>query len=261
VSWLRDDIEDVRAFVLPDGIDVQGCGAAVSRFVLLTWRSNLRDRLFQVYLNHCFAGVTFDPRQRRLIIPIPSSLESSVRVEIVSVEPKDIDSDFSDEIESIASNAARVKLLLLRSQDLPVGATANIYYDRGTGDIDYAEPLNESPIPLWPCWQDKTGFGLTKFGCGDHGHDAATAVGFARGAFGYGQFGLDAETFRWISPPLSRGRYRFGVVVTDTQGNQSLATETDTIALVPGVRPWVRLSVYRFEADSGQLTLSLSDQP
>lgn len=261
MSWLRDDIEDVRAFVLPDGIDVQGCSAAVSRFVLVAWRSDLRDRLFQVYLDHCFAGVTFDPRQRQLVVQIPSSFESAVRVEVISVKPQDAYSDFCEEIDSIASNAARVKLVLLRSQDLPIGATANVYYDRSTGDIDYAEPLNEGPIALWPCWYDKAGFGLAQFGRGDHGYDAAAAVGFARGSFGYGQFGLDAEAFQWISPALPPGRYRFGVRVTDVQGNESLATETDTIALVPSARPVTRLSIGAFDPDTEQLTLSLSDQP
>ncbi len=258
MSWLRDDIEDVQAFVLPDGIGIEDQYATVSRSVLVLWRSNLQDRLYQVYINGRFAGVTGDSQQRRLVVQIPSSFESACHLEIVSVEPKDAHIDFSDEIES---NTARVKLVLLRSQDLPAGATINIYYDHSTGDIDYIEPLNEFPIPVWSDWHDKVGFGLAQFGDGDFGYESASAIGFGQGYFAHGHFGLDAEAFEWISSSLPLGRYRFGVKVTDARGNESLATETDTIAVIPGAKPVARLDVAGFNQTEGQLILGLSDQP
>lgn len=261
MSLLRDGIEDVRAFVLPDSIEANGDFVGISRSALVTWRSSLEQRLFQVYVNGQLAGVTLDSQQRKLVVQVPSSFESAVHCEVVSVEPKDADTSFADRIDPAASTGARVKLVLLRSQDLPTGATVNIYFDNGTGDVDYTERFNTSPIPIWPCPHDKAGFGLAQFGHGDLGYDSAAAVGYGKGCFGHGHFGLDADALEWTSPALSLGRYRFGTRVTDARGNESLTTETDAIAVTPGARPVARLDLGQFNEATGQLTLSLSDQP
>ena len=260
MSFVREGIRDVRTVVLVDAIARDGRGAAFSRAALVRWRSSLQGSLYHVYVNRALAGTTVDPAQRHLVVIVPSSFESAVDVEVVAVEPCEAHIDFSQEIGSPPLGSSRVKLTFLRSQNLPPAATANIYSDQGTSTIDYDAPLNRAPIPLWPCRQDKAGFGMAWFGAGDFGYDAAAAVGFAKGAFGYGSFGLDADLVEWIGPALSLGGYRFGTMVLDGQGNESPPSETAPIAIVPAARPAAGLEVAAFEKQTNELTLRIEDR-
>jgi len=146
----------------------------------------------------------------------------------------------------------------LRSQNLPIGATAEIYFDNGTGEIDYDNPLTNSPIRIWPAWQDKAGFGMSRFGVGDFSLDWAVGIGFGKGNFSHGQFGLDADTIEWTSPPLSAGVYKFAVKVTDDIGNESIANETGQITVIPAARPAEELAIRSFNKETNELILDVS---
>jgi hypothetical protein len=212
----------------------------------------------QVYLNGRFAGATVDSEQRRLVVQTPRSFQSAVRVTVIAVAPADAAADFGDDLEQATVCSGRVRLRLLRSQTLPLGATANIYHDHGTGEIDYTKPVNAAPIPIWCCMQDKAGFGLARLGTGDFGFDSAAAVGFGKGALGHGQFGLDAETIEWISPMLPLGNYRFAVTITDAFGNEGPAAETSPMAVIPAARPATGLKVAAFDPQTNELVLSIA---
>jgi hypothetical protein len=254
-----EGIENVRTFILPDGIAADGSCAAISSAVLVTWRSGCAGMLHQVYLNGRFAGVTIDPEQRKLVVQLPTSFQSAVRIEVVAVEPKDAYADFTAELDPPPASG-RVRLGVLRSQTLPLGGTVDLYHDNGGGQIDYGTPRNVSPVPIWPCSQDKAGFGMAWFGECDFGYDAAACVGFGRGSFADGPFGMDADTVEWISPPLPLGRYRFGVKIRNSCGNQSAASETGPIAVVPAPKPASALSIGAFDPLTKQLTLRVSDE-
>lgn len=256
---VREGIENVQGIVLPDGIADDGRGASFSRAALVTWHSSLAGKLHQVYVNGRFAGVTLDSKQRQLVVQLPSSFESAVRLEVIGVEPEQAHVDFSAGTGPTQIDGSRVRLTLLRSQGLPPGASANIYCDNGTGRIDYTTPLNRDAIALWPCRQDKTGFGMARFGTGDFGHESAAAIGFGPGCFGQGQFGLDADAIEWISPDLALGTYRFGVIISDSEGNEGPASETRPIPVVPPARPAGGLDVATFGTADNRLTLHVSD--
>jgi len=259
MSIVREGTEDVRAFVLPDGYATDGRGAFVSRAALVAWHSTLSGMLYQVYVDGCYAGTTVDPQQRQLVVLTPVSFASAVRVEVVAVEPADAHVDFASELNEGVIDDARVSLTLLRSQTLPAAAVANVYWDHGTGTVDYDVPLNRVPMTIWPSWQDKSGFGMAPWGTGDFGHDAAASVGFGRGAFGHGQFGLDADVLQWVSAELPLGRYRFGVKIVDAEGNVSTPVETDPITVVPPAKPAARIDLAAYDESAGQLTLCISD--
>jgi hypothetical protein len=259
MSVYREGIQNVHAFVLPDGIAADGTWAAISAAAMVTWHSSHAGKLHQVYLNGRLAGVTIDSEQRRLVVQTPKSFESAVRVEVVAVDPADAHVDFADDMES-PQTCSRVRLSILRSQTLPLGARANVYFDSGTGSIDYGQPLNASPIAIWPYPQDKAGLGMSEFGASDFGYDSAACVGFGKGSFANGQFGLDTDTIEWVSPVLALGRFRFGVKVLDSHGNESAACETDPIVVVPPAKPAGALSILAFDPQTNQLTLSVSDQ-
>jgi len=254
----REGVEDVRATLLPEAITADGCATAVAGAALVTWHSSHAAMLHQVYLNGKLAGATFDVEQQQLVVQLPTSFLSAVRVEVVAVDPEDAHLDLSDELSPIPANS-RVRLILLRSQALPPGTFLNVYFDDGTGDIDYGAPLNASPIGVWPCPQDKAGFGMAAFGTDDFGYDSAACVGFGRGRLGEGPFGMDADSIEWTSPPLPRGRYRFGVKIVDACGNGSVVSETDPVAVIPAAEPAAALGVASFNPQTNELVLRVSD--
>jgi hypothetical protein len=257
LQW--EGIHRVRAVVLPDGTDTDGRSVAVSRTALVTWRSDLQGVLFQAYVNGRFAGATQHPDQRQLVIRTPASFDAAAHVEVVAVQPTEVHLDFSGQCSGRMDDA-RVTLILLRSQRLPIGASIDIYQGCGEGAIDYRSPVNAEPIPVWPCPQDKAGFGMARFGEGDFGFDSAAAIGFGKGRFGRGEFGLDADTIEWISPVRPEGIYRFGVVVTDESGRTSPPGETGPVTITPSARPAASLSVASFEPEANHLTLRIADR-
>lgn len=254
---VRSGIESVRAHELPSGIRSDGRSVPMHGTALVKWRSNLHNLFYQVYVNGRLAGATIDSEQRQLVVPIPTSVESPVRIEVVGIRPEQSDIDFSSVLEQPKAVSGRVRIVLLRSQSLPMGATARVYFDNATGQIDYDSPLTDPPIRIWPAWQDKAGFAMAGFGLGDFGYDAAAAVGFGKGSFGYGQHGLDADTIEWICPHLQSGVYKFGVKIVDRSGNQSSATETESITVTPAPRPADGLRVSSFDNQTNQLLLEI----
>jgi hypothetical protein len=257
MSLISDGIEKVRVFEIPCGIWADGGYIGAPKVALVKWRSNHSDKLHQVYVNGRFAGLTVGSQQRQEIVRIPASFEAPVRVEVFAVEPKHAHIDFSSELDVLFVGSGRVKITLLRGQNLPVGATADIFFDNATGQIDYENPINYEPIQIWPAWQDKTGFAMAGFGIGDLGYDGAAAVGFAKGSFGNGQFGFDADMIEWISRPLLRGIYKFAIKITDCFGRESIS-ETEQITVTPAAKPAEHLNIASFNKQTNQMILEIT---
>jgi len=259
MSLNSNGIDSIRAFDLPSGIWPDGQYVNEPRIALVRWRSTWSDKFHQVYVNGRYAGTTLDSGQRQLLVPVPTSPQSPVRIEVFAVEAEYADTDFSSELTRPPVDSGRVKITLLRSQNLPMGASADIYYDNGTGQIVYDNPITDTPIRIWPAWQNKAGLGMSRFGLGDFGWDSAAAVGLGKGSFGYGQFGLDADTIEWTSPPLPSGIYKFGIKVRDVSGRQSTGSETGPVTVTPAAKPAEGLSVSSFDKQTNQLVLNIEN--
>ena len=259
MSLYSNGIDSVRAFDLPAGIRADGQFLKEPRVALVKWRSTWSDKFHQVYINGRYAGATLDCQQRQLIVHIPTSLECPVHIEVYAVEIEHVDIDFSSELILSPADSSRITITLLRSQNLPTGATAQIYFDNCTGQIDYNNPINHTPINIWPAWQDKAGFGMSRLGLSDFGWDSTAAIGFGKGSFGYGQFGLDADTIEWTSPILPGGTYKFGIKIRDESGRQSTSSETGSITVTPAARPAEGLSVSSFDKQTNQLVLNVKN--
>jgi len=260
MKLISSGIENVRAFELPAGIWANGDCVGIPRAALVKWadKINQGDMFYQVYVNGQYAGATVDSRQRQMIVPVPSSFESAIRIEVFAVEAEQAYMDFSKELAGPPAMSGRVRISLLRPQNLPSDATAEIYFDNGTGVIDYSQPLSDRAIRIWPAWQDKAGFGMSRLGAGDFGFDSAAAVGFGKGSFGQGQFGLDADAIEWTSPLLMAGVYKFGVKITDGAGNKSSASETEPITVIPAARPAEKVSISSFDKQTNELVLNIA---
>jgi hypothetical protein len=259
MALISNGINSIRAYELPCGIRADGEFIGTPRRALVKWKSGLSDKFYQIYVNGRLAGVTLDSQQRQMIVPIPTSFESAVIIEVFAVNAEQADIDFCSELVRPVVDSGRVKISLLRSQNLPVVANAEIYFDNGTGEIDYDKPLSDSPIKIWPAWQDKAGFAMGRFGISDFGYESAAAVGLGKGSFGHGQFGLDADTIEWISPPLQAGVYKFGIKLIDKTGNQSSVSETGPITVTPAAKPADKLSIASFDKQTNQLVLELTN--
>ncbi len=258
MAIIGSGIENVRAFEMPAGICADGRSIEMPRLALVRWRSCWTDKFYQVYVNGRFAGVTVTSDQRQMMVQMPASLESPVRIEVFAAGADEADSDFGGQIDLPICQSARVRTSFLRSQNLPIGSTIQIYWDNGSGEIDYGNPLTDRPIRVWPAWQDKTGLGMSKFGIGDFGYDSAAAVGFGKGNFGQGQFGLDAEAIEWTSCPMRSGVYKFAMKVFDEAGNQSSSSETRQITVTAPARPAEHAAVSSFDKQTNKLILSVS---
>lgn len=259
MSLNSNGIDSVRAFDLPASIWPDGRCVREPRAALVKWRSTWSGKFHQVYVNGRYSGTTLDSKHRQLIVQVPTSPECPVRIEVFAVEAEYADMDFSSELARPPVDNGCVTITLLRSQNLPAGATAQIYFDNSTGQIDYGNPMTDTPIRIWPTWQDKAGLGMSRFGLGDFGWDSAAAVGFGKGSFSYGQFGLDADTIEWTSPPLPMGTYKFGVKVRDTSGRQSTGSEIGPITVTPAARPAEALSISSFDKQTNQLVLNIEN--
>jgi len=140
MALVSEGIESVRVFELPAGVWVDGGCVAAPRAALVMWRSSLEGKSHQIYVNGRYAGSTIDAGQRQIMVQVPSSFESAVRIEVFGVEPEQAHIDFSSELNQATVDSGRVKIRLLRRQNLPVNGIVNIYWDGGTGEIDYEQP-------------------------------------------------------------------------------------------------------------------------
>jgi len=257
MALISNGIDMVRAIELPAGIRADGSSFTAPRTALVKWRSSCNDKFYQVYVNSRFAGATIDFERREMIVALPNSFNAAARIEVFAVEPKDAHTDFSSELGSAPVPKGRVKIKLLRSQNLPINSQAMIYSDGGTGQTDYANPVNKFPVRIWPCWQDKAGFGMSKFGTSDFGYDYAATLGFGRGFFGQMEFGADSDTIEWVSEPLPAGVYKFAVKIFDENDRESAASETGEVIVTSTAKPAKILTVASFNRQTNQLVLGI----
>ncbi len=258
MSLINTGIDRVRVFELPCGIWENGSFHALTRTALVRWHSFWNNKLHQVYVNGKYAGTTVDTSHRQMTVPIPTSPDSPVTIQVFAVTTGEANHDFSGQNDVVKGQSGRVEISLIRSQELPIGGVVQIYSDNGTGEIDYEHPLTDEPIRIWPSWKDKAGFGMSKFGFSDFGYDGSGAVGFGKGSFGHGKFGFDADILQWVSKALKAGTYKFGIKVISEGGYESTVNETEPITVIPAARPVEHVSVASFDKQTNQLTLALS---
>ncbi len=248
MTVISEGISRVRAFALPAGLS---CDGHVSQLVCATvvkWHSMYNDMLYQVYVNGKFAGATVEPTQRQIVVPIPLSQKTAVRIEVFAVESRFADIDFSDCFIR-QTYAGRVKIEFPRTDNLPLD-----------GNVDYylgVERMNERQIKIHPESADKSGFGLSCFGFSEFGYDGSAAIGFGKGNFGCGWFGFDADMLSWQSKQLQTGEYKFGVKIIDDCGNETQEIETEQLTVVTPAEPAESLGIKSFDKQSGKLILQI----
>lgn len=257
MALISEGISKVRAFELPAGIWSDGKDVGVPRTVLVKWQSSWADKFYQVYVNGVYAGTSDDAEQKAMVVQLPTSFFSSVCIEVFAVDAAEADGNFGGELLDSKNKSGRVRISLLREQMLAAGAKIQIYFDSGTGVIDYDKAVNSEPIEVWPSREDKGGFGMSRFGLSDFGRDWSAGVGFGKGSFGYGWFGVDADFVDWISEQFGAGVYKFAAESIDEEGNESAAVESGEVVVLPAARGAEDLSVVSFDESANKLILGV----
>ncbi len=255
---VNSGINRVRAFALAGGIGADGGVVNEPLSVLVKWRSEHEDKLHQIYVNGELAGVTTDCLQRMIVILVRSSLTSSAQIEVYAVEPGQRDVDFGVQLES-AGQVGRVMVSWPRLLSLPYEGEAEVFSNGGSGEIDYENAITRQALRLWPGWQDKGGFGLSRFGMSDFGFDGSAAIGFGKGLFGYGEFGFDVDQMSWVSNGLETGSYKFAVKITDEYGNSDEDEyESAEVAVIRVAQGAEELEVDSYDKGEGKLVLGVN---
>ena len=258
MTLISSGIDKVRVFDLPIGIGSDGSYISQAGLALVKWYSSWDDKFYQVYVNGELAGVTVDQSQRQKVVHVSDVNNKAGRIEVFAVEPVHAHIDYGSQLDSSIGQSGRVKISLLRSQLLCADARFEVYFDNGTGTIDYENPLTDEPVRIWPNWQDKAGFGMSSFGRSDFGYDYSAAVGFGLGSFGNGDFGVDADIVEWTSESIAAGVYKFGVKVFDDSQNQSQVSEIEDVTVIPSAKPAVGLAINSYDKQTNQLVLNIS---
>jgi hypothetical protein len=97
MALISDGIDKVRAIKLAGGIRADGRSFATARFALVRWRSSWSEKFHQVYINARYGGTTVDSSQRQMVVPVPASEKTAVRIEVFAVEAGEAHIDFSGE--------------------------------------------------------------------------------------------------------------------------------------------------------------------
>lgn len=258
MTLLSNGINNVRALAIPAGVSADGTVTENIGATLVKWQSTHLDKMHQVYVNGKFASAAVDCEQREMVVSIPSSAQTAVRIEVFATEAENAHLDQSGLLNSSEIQQGRLQIDFAKTHNLPIGATVDYYHDNGSGNVDYDNALNVLPIPLWPRWQDNAGFGLSSFGKSDFGFDSSASVGFGKGSFGFGEFGFDACLMSWRSEQLASAEYKFGVKITDSFGNVNIApAEIGQLTVIPPERPATKLSISTFDKSTNQLVLNI----
>ena len=254
MMYSTEHISNVRAMGFPAGTKDGDEMVSLPGLVMVSWRSEETDKLFQVYVNGQWSGATAHPYQRKLLVEYKYSHVAAI--EVVAVQPDEKNVDFSGELAGFnETDGCRAVIHWPRRGTLSLGSQAIVYGDEGNGQINYTDPL--ATIEVWAGAAEKWGYGLDEFGKGDFGYSGTGAIGWGRGSFAWGEFGFDAETQVFASEALTAGKYQFCVRVCDTQGNFIEGEDkTATVYLDPlPAAPMV--SIENYDEQNDELVLDI----
>jgi hypothetical protein len=248
------NIEQVKAMSVPAGQRPKGGVVAQAGVMLVSWRSGETDKLFQVYVNGRLMGASAHRQQRALLVEYDHTHPAVI--EVVWVRAQDRYVDYARQLNGFTEkDGVHAVVSLPRRGTMELGSRAKLFWDAGTGVMDYSQPLMVQEV--WPEPEDKWGWGQDGFGRGDFGYSSTAAPGWGRGSFGEGEFGFDADKLVFESEALPRGTYQFAVRLTDAQGNAAEGeAEIVTVSIDP-VPEGPGLAIESYDSGSNELVLNI----
>lgn len=197
--------------------------------------------IFQVYIGRT---LSWHGASRWVAITMP---RSRVRIDVGAVEPGEATTDFSAILPPAPQD--RVELDWLGGTFLdPTGRDDvrgfHVYGSPLPGaGVDYSSPL--ATIQAYPSGVITDGFGL--------------------GGFGQGGFGRASSSYRWTSPALARGDWKFAVASFDAAGNEAppllASASIQAPPRPPGAGPDGSRLSYTYDPATRRATLSWNTSP
>ncbi len=109
---------------------------------------------------------------------------------------------------------------------------------------------------LRPDWSPRWGFGEDLFGQGGLGYGATAAPGMGQGAFGAGEFGIEAETMLIAAPLLEEGTHQIQLRVISRDGGHA-DSSIQNVSSCPPPPPPASLQATNYDAQTTRLTLQI----
>jgi hypothetical protein len=245
VGYTTEGITHVRLHPLVLDV-IRGEPVTATGAIEVTWDSTQGLWWHQVYVNGRLAGVTPHIEDRRLVVSGPvgcGGMQSTLLVEVIAVDAIDRWTDFGDDLSGLGQNRGlRVRLAWQGGLYLdPNLESFDVFADGRTGVVDYASPLNESPIPAKPGGQAPWGFGC--------------------GGYGFGAYGQSAARYEWTTDVLEPGTWRLAVVAVDAAGNRLATTAEIETNLSPPARPPENFRVASYDPQARTATLAWQPSP
>ena len=248
------NIERVRAQVFPAGRLQREEVVALPGLVLVGWESGETEKFFQVYMDGRLSGVAKHPEQRMLLLEYEHAHPAAI--EVIWVTKEDRYTDFARQLSGFEeTDGSHVVIFVPRTSGLPLASRLELYWDGGSGVIDYSEAIVTQQV--WANPFDKWGFGLDTFGEGDFGYSGTGAVGWGLGSFGIGEFGFDADELVLCTEALEAGEYQFAARLVDEFGNWDEGdTEIFTIGIDP-IPEEPELGIVSYDEKNDELVLEI----
>jgi hypothetical protein len=247
-----EKISDVKVYRVIAGTGENGQTVYEPFSLLVRWRSGYVGKCYQIYINGKMVKKITDSKQRNAVVTYSCLHVTAAKVSVCAVEPKDVNVDYSREFMNLESTG-QVHISWARGLYLPYKGKAEVFSNDGIGNISYDSPEHKFAIPLWPIWQDQSGWGMSKFGKSDFGYDSSAAAGFGQGAFGFGEHGFDAVKQKWSSGRLKKGKYKYSIQVYDANGCTARSTETDEIVVTALPEPCEKLVIEDYDKTQNEI--------
>lgn len=224
--------------------------------LVFRWTDSYTDKLYQLYIN---GTLTAETQAVGALKQLTAKVPKQFYWEIMAIDPEDAGTDYSDYLTETDDTGARVEFSWDRDPSkLEAGSYVDIFWDAGTGEIDYDTPINESHIYNFPTGAVNSGFGLGEFGA-IMGYSGA-GVGFGAGVFGGDEDGFEFDQVVWTTRPLPAGTYQFDVVLYDAAGNSD-GTGNNVQTVVVNCAPPAPKSIVvkSYDSDTDGLVLTVTE--
>lgn len=235
MTFTTDNIDQIEASA------GQSPGAWQVRF-----RSSNAGLCHQLYCNGVLADWTDSPDQRSLAANLPDGPRELC---VAAVDPAQRASDYSAMLPpQVQSPGWLCRITFIRSIEYSAAARVAVYDDHAAGTIDPTPLLVED---IWP--PDKTRWREDAL-LQPPSADGRNGPGFGRGAFGGGQFGIDAEAMILRVALAEDGTHELRIRVTD--GGQ-WSERAWTVEVHPPPPSPARLAVTAYDPQTHSLTLQI----
>jgi hypothetical protein len=216
----------------------------------ILFRSENTGLCHQLYAEGRLVSATDSPPRRRFIL---GGICGGARLRVAAVDAKNRWTDYSSQLPPLppAGSGGMFSVAVVRGIEHARGDVVALMGDHAADGGLWPLATRE----IWPAGAPRWGWGEDRFGLGGAGYDGSVAPGLGRGAFGAGQFGMNAETFILTADLPEAGTHRLLLRTLKPDGRYCDSAEETIISDPPAVSGV--LMPIGYDADTQTLTVEL----